>query len=308
MTRSQLRQLFGGLGVIIMLSSCSPNIPQAPDATVTDAASADVETTSSQAVPQDVPQTIVSLTSISADIVHTLAADTLVGIPGSPLLTNDARFEGLTVVSRGRTEPDLETIVALKPDLVIGAAGFHDKTLARLTELEVNVLSADIKSWESLKTFTQVLATQLTVDPASLVERYDACLAQATDSGATAIVLASRDPILSPSRESWAGDFLEKFNIQNLTAELQGQSEFQGYITLSAEKILEMNPEQLLFIDSGGGVDEEIAQLKNDPFWGQLTAVQSDRVYAFDYHGLINPGSVQSIEHVCETLGYIKPE
>ncbi|MEL6935983.1 MAG: helical backbone metal receptor, partial [Cyanobacteria bacterium J06607_17] len=207
MTRSQLRPLFGGLGVLVMLSSCSPNITQVPDATATDAVTA----------PQEVPQTIVALTSISADIVHTLAADTLVGIPGSPLLTDDPRFEGLTVVSSGRTEPDLETIVALKPDLVIGAAGFHDKTLERLTELEVNVLSADIKSWESLKTFTQVLATQLNVDPALLVERYDACLAQATDSGPTAIVLASRDPILSPSRESWAGDFLEKFNVQNLT-------------------------------------------------------------------------------------------
>ena len=100
----------------------------------------------------------------------------------------------------------------------------------------------------------------------------------------------------------WAGDFLEKFNIQNLTADLQGQSEFQGYITLSPEKVLEMNPEQLFFIDSGGGVKSEIAQLKTDPFWGQLTAVQADQVYAFNYHGLINPGSVQSIEQVCEQL------
>jgi len=302
MTRSQLRQLFGGLGAIIMLSSCSPNITQAPDETVADAASTDTATVS-QAALQDAPQTIVALTSVSADIVHTLAADTLVGIPGSPLLTNDPRFEGLTVVSSGRTEPDLETIVALKPDLVIGAAGFHDKTLERLTDLEVNVVSADIKSWESLKTFTQVLATQLNVDPTPLVERYDACLAKASDSGATAIVLASRDPILSPSRESWAGDFLEKFNIQNLTADLQGQSEFQGYITLSAEKILEMNPEQLFFIDSGGGIQAEIAQLETDSFWGQLSAVQTNQVYPFNYHGLINPGSIESIERVCETLG-----
>ena len=289
-------QLFKGLGMIAalglssQLASCSPSSSVSP------------ETEETVISPESRPQKIIALTSISADIVQELAADALVGIPGSSLLTNDSRFEGLTVVSSGRTEPDLEKIVALKPDLVIGAAGFHDKTLERLTDLEIAVLSADIKGWENLKNLTQDLATQLDVDPTPLVERYDACLSQASDSGSTAIVLASREPLLSPNKDSWAGDFLEKFNVQNLTADLQGQSEFQGYITLSPEKVLEMNPEQLYFVASGGGVEEEITQLKTDPFWSQLAAVQSDQVYGFDYHGLINPGSVSSIEQVCKKL------
>ncbi|ESA38592.1 periplasmic binding protein [Leptolyngbya sp. Heron Island J] len=293
MTTHVLGKLFGVLSLALTVSACSPNPSSTP------ATPATLETT---ATAENTPEKIVALTSISADIVQTLADDTLVAIPGSSLLTADPRFEGLTIVSSGRTEPDLEKIVALQPDLVIGAAGFHDKTLERLTDLEVNVLSTEIDDWESLKNFTQVLATQLNVDPTPLVERYDACLAQASDSGPTAIVLASREPLLSPNKDSWAGNFLEKFNIQNLTADLQGQSEFQGYITLSAEKILAMNPEQLFFIDSGSGLEEEIAQLKTDPFWEQLSAVQSDQVYGFDYHGLINPGSVQSIEQVCAAL------
>lgn len=276
----------GSLGMMSAIASCIPTV--APDISDT----------------KDVTsQKIVALTSISADIIHTLAADTLVGIPGSPLLTNDPRFEGLTVISSERTEPDLEKIVALEPDLVIGAAGFHNKTLERLENLDINTLSANIKGWDSLKNITRVLATQLNVDPAPLIERYDVCLAQADQNGPTAVVLASREPLLSPNKESWAGDFLEKFNIQNLTAELQGQSEFQGYVTLSAEKVLEMNPEQLLFIDTGNNIRQEITQLKTDAFWSQLSAVQSDQVYTFNYHGLINPGSIQSIEQVCETLG-----
>ena len=289
-------QLVRNLGAMVtlalasQLASCSPSSSVAPA----------VEETA--IFPENSPQKIVALTSISADIVQELAADTLVGIPGSPLLAKDPRFENLTTVSSGRTEPDLEKIVALKPDLVIGAAGFHDKTLERLTDLEITVLSVDIKGWENLKNLTQDLATQLNVDPTPLVERYDACLSQASDSDPTAIVLASREPLLSPNKDSWAGDFLEKFNVQNLTADLQGQSEFQGYITLSPEKVLEMNPEQLYFVDSGGGVEQEIIQLKTDPFWSQLTAVQSDQVYGFDYHGLINPGSVSSIEQVCKKL------
>lgn len=291
MTIQFLRNCMGLGGLLVVISACSPTSSSAPETDSSTAAS-----------PEDTPQRIVTLTSISADIVHSLAGDTLVGIPGSSLLTNDPRFEGLTTVSSGRSEPDLEKIVALKPDLVIGAAGFHDKTLERLTELEVDTLAVEIDGWDSLKAMTQTLATQLDVDSASLVERYDTCLAQAGDSGPTAIVLASREPLLSPNKESWAGDFLEKFNVQNLTADIQGQSAFQGYITLSPEKVLEMNPEQLFFIDTSGGIEKEIAQLKTDPFWGQLAAVQSEQVRAFDYHGLINPGSISSIEQVCKTL------
>ncbi|MEM9804861.1 MAG: ABC transporter substrate-binding protein [Cyanobacteria bacterium P01_D01_bin.56] len=286
-----LKACLGLLGLTVLIAACSPGSSLEQDLPDTNASSS-----------ESISKKIVALTSISADIVQNLDDTVLVGIPGSSLLTNDPRFEGLTVVSSGRTEPDLEKIVALKPDLVIGAAGFHDKTLDRLSDLDINVFSTDITSWESLKNITQELAVQLDVDSSSLVERYDACLAKVPDQGSTALVLASREPLLSPNKQSWAGDFLEKFNVQNATADLQGQSEFQGYITLSPEKVLEMNPEQLLFIDSGGGVKDEIDQLKGDPFWGQLAAVQSDQVYGFDYHGLINPGSIKSIEQVCENL------
>lgn len=289
MTVQRFEKFTAGLGLMVMISACSPSPSSAPEADTVSAS-------------ENRPQKIVTLTSISADIVHNLAADTLVGVPGSPLLTDDPRFEGITTVSSGRAEPDLEKIVTLQPDLVIGAAGFHDKTLEKLVDLEIDVLSVDIKNWESLKNITQVLATQLAVDPIPLIKRYDTCLAQANKNDSSAIVLASREPMLSPNKESWAGDFLEKFNIQNLTADFQGQSEFQGYVTLSPEKVLDINPEQLFFIDTGSNIEQEIAQLKTDPFWGQLAAVKSDQVYAFDYHGLINPGSIDSIEQVCDKL------
>ena len=286
-----LGQFGGSLAVVVAIAACSPNASLTPEESISDAAA------------ENTAQKVVALTSMSADIVQNLDDDVLVGIPGSRLLTGDPRYEGIATVSSGRTEPDIEKNEALEQDHVIGADGFHDKTLERLTDLELDVLSVDIQGWESLQDITQFLATRLDADPTPLVQRYDACLAKAGNSEPTAIVLASREPLLSPNKNSWAGDFLEKFNIQNLTADLQGQSEFQGYITLSPEKVLEMNPDQLLFVDSGGGVDDEIAQLKTDPFWGQLTAVQSDQVYGFNYHGLINPGSIQSIEQVCSALG-----
>ncbi len=243
---------------------------------------------------------IVALTSLSADLVQTLDDDALVGIPGNELLRQDDRFTQLPTVSEGRTEPDLEQIVALEPTLVIGAAGFHDRTLQRLEELGTATLTTEVNSWADLRELTESLATTVDADPQPLLERYDACLAQAPDTSPTTLVLVSRQPLLTPNRASWAGDFLAKFNVANVAADLQGDSPFEGYITLPEEKVLDANPEVLLVVDAGENLLE---QLKGEPFWGQIKATEQNQVHSFDYFGLVNPGSIASIEQTCNQLG-----
>ncbi|MEM9274487.1 MAG: ABC transporter substrate-binding protein [Cyanobacteria bacterium P01_F01_bin.143] len=80
---------------------------------------------------------VVTLTSLTTDIIEQLDSNKLVGIPGSRLTKEDPRFQDLPRVTEGRTPPDLEKIVSLKPDLVIGAEGFSDQTLAKLEELGI---------------------------------------------------------------------------------------------------------------------------------------------------------------------------
>ncbi|MEO1377392.1 MAG: ABC transporter substrate-binding protein, partial [Cyanobacteria bacterium J06635_10] len=93
---------------------------------------------------------VVALTSLSADIIHRLDATRLVGIPGSRLLRKDERFKELPTVSEGRTPPNIEKIVALKPDLVIGAVGFHDQTFKKLKDLGITTLASRTNSWDTL--------------------------------------------------------------------------------------------------------------------------------------------------------------
>ena len=252
-------------------------------------------------VPTDESETrIVALTSLTADLVRTLEGESLVGIPGNELLRGDERFADLPTVSEGRTEPDLEQIVTLEPTLVIGAAGFHDRTLQRLEELGTPTLTTEVNSWADLRDLTTALATTLETDPQPLLDRYDACLAQAPMASPSTLVLVSRQPLLSPNKTSWAGDFLAQFKVKNMAADLQGESPFDGYITLPEEKVLAANPDVLLVVDAGENLLE---QLKGESFWGQLQATQQGQVHSFDYFGLVNPGSIASIERTCEQLG-----
>lgn len=244
---------------------------------------------------------VVALTSLSADIIHRLDATKLVGIPGSRLLRKDERFQKLPAVSEGRTPPNIEKIVALKPDLVIGAVGFHDQTFKKLKDLGITTLAGETNSWGSLIEHTKKLAEATNTDPTPLLNKYDSFLKDIPDKKDSILVLVSSQPVLSPNKNSWTGDLLNKFNANNLTANLQGDSSVgQGYVTLSEEKIVQENPEILLVVDpSRAGV---INQLKSKSFWNQLKAAQNEQVYVFDYYGLVNPGSIDKIEETSNQL------
>jgi iron complex transport system substrate-binding protein len=255
--------------------------------------------TANSATSKKVSERVVTLTSLSSDIVYQLDKTKLVGITGSKLFDKDTRFKDITQVSKGQTPPNLEKIVALKPDIVVGNKDFHAQILPKLKELGIATLSTKIDKWDDLENITKTLAQAIGADPAPLLARYQTFLGKpATESPAT-LVLASRQPILAPNKDSWAGDLLSKFGAKNLVADLQGKSPIGGYVTLSAEKILEANPDVLLLVDTGEGI---VKQFKSEPFWGKLKATQSDRVYTFDYYGLVNPGSIDKIEEACTQL------
>jgi iron complex transport system substrate-binding protein len=252
--------------------------------------------------PVAVANRVVALSSLSADIVTRLNAQKLVGISGSRILAKNPALAGLPRVSEERTPPNLEKILALKPDLVVGAAGFHDQILAKLQASGIRTLATNVRTWQELENLTRTLAQNLQTDPQPLLQSYQQMLAAKPQKPGSVLVLVSNQPILAPNKTSWAGDLLRQFKLNNLAAELQGQSPQRGYITLSAEKILAANPDTLILIDTGDG---SVDKFKTNSFWQQLKAVQQNRVYTFDYYGLVNPGSIDAIAKACQQLGQL---
>ncbi|BAZ10828.1 periplasmic binding protein [Calothrix sp. NIES-4071] len=279
------------------------------------AACSTVATAPTATPPQQAPQAsyserVVALTPLSADIIYRLDQNKLVGIAGT-VLNKDSRFQDVTSVAQGRTQPNLEKIVALKPDLVIGASGFSDQTLKRLKELKIDTLATKIDSWKALSELTTTLAQKIGASPKPLLDKYQQLLAQSANKNVnkntSALVLVSRQPILTPNKNSWAGDMLNQFQIKNIAADLQGKSPFGGYVTLSPEKILEANPETIILVNApqSGSEQEVLDGFKKEPFWQKLQAAKNNRVYVFDYLGLVNPGSIDAIEKAAEKLAVI---
>lgn len=253
---------------------------------------------SSQKETLDRASRIVSISSLPTDIISQLDQSKLVGVGGTALVNQNPALKDLPRVSEGRTPPNLEKIVALKPDLVIGSEGMHDQTLNQLKSMGIKTLATGTTDWISLRTLTQTLAAVTNTNPDPLLKRYESFIKKPKNSPSV-MVLAGYQPILSPNKTSWTGDLLQQFGLKNLTADLQGESRQRGFITLSPEKILEVNPDRLILVDTGDGT---IDQYKASPFWSQLKAVQTNQILTFDYYGLVNPGSIQSIEKACQKI------
>jgi len=248
---------------------------------------------------------VVTLTSLSTDIVSSISRDKLVAIPGSSLFKDKINYQKLPRISQGRTPPNLEKIVSLKPDLVIGTKGFHDKILSKLKEINVATLSYELKDWNSLENTIKLISNKLEINDSIKSNEIintnlkECVVPNEQNKKPNVVVLASTKPILSPNSKSWAGNLLQRFGINSLTKDLDSKSEFRGYVNLSPEWLIKEDPDNLIIIQTRPGqyVDFE----KSKPF-SNLKAVKSDQVYRFNYYGLINAGSLESINSACLKL------
>ncbi|KST63632.1 ABC transporter substrate-binding protein [Mastigocoleus testarum] len=304
---ASIRIFLSSLLIVLFVTGCTTTTDK-PNSTIT--SDPEVALTKSSQTTNSPVQRVVSLSPLVADIIYQLDSTKLVGIPGSSLLKKNSALDNVTRVSQGTTPPDLEKIVSLKPDLVIGAEGFSNQTTTKLEKLGIATLLTKVNTWESLEELTKNLAQTIGADPKPLLKRYQTFLPENNQGNklqgekVSGLVLVSTQPILSPNKNSWAGDLLTKFQVKNVAADLQSKSPIAGYVTLSAEKILQQNPDTLFIINPPSGQDETelLKSFQKQSFWSELQATQNKRVYIFDYHGLINPGSIDSIEAACEKL------
>ena len=122
--------------------------------------------------PNTSAQRVVALTSLTTDIVSSLDESKLVGRPDNKLFNGNQKLNKIPIVSQGQTQPNLEKIVALKPDLVVGAVGIHDQTVQKLKQLGINTVLVQVNNWSKLEEVTRLLATSINADPTPLLRKY----------------------------------------------------------------------------------------------------------------------------------------
>ena len=251
---------------------------------------------------KDLEKRIVSLNSLGADIVSQLDNKSLIGIPGSTLLKKEDKFADKIIISEGRMPPSLEKIIKLKPTLVIGSAGFHDRILEKLNQFNIETLKTNTKSIDQLEILIKDLAFYLNKNPSSVNDNIKSCYFNTSKDRGSAVILASTKPLLSPNSNSWAGKLLDRFNFDNISKDLESKTEFKGYVNLSPEIILKKKPSKIIVI-SFPGMNQN--SLLANPILKKIINSNKNQIVTFNYYGLINPGSLKTINSACIKLSNI---
>ena len=251
---------------------------------------------------EGIQQKIVTLTSLSSDLLNVISPESLVGVSGSKIIKNNKAFKDKVFVTEGRNPPDLEKIISLKPNLVIGSKGFHDKTLSKLNSLGIKTISTEIRNWEDLEELNDKLTKFIGKDSNDLSTILNDCYPKNKNIRDEIVVLATLKPLVSPNSRSWSGSLLRRFNFNNLTSDFDSKSAFRGYVNLSPEWLISNNPSKIIIVNYPS---REKTSLQSLPFWRDLKAIKENKVYSFDYYGLINPGSLNSINQSCKKLSSI---
>lgn len=236
-------------------------------------------------VLDEAPQRIVSLSPYATEILCEIGAgDQLAAVD----LFANCPSGGTDKPELDSFEPSLEAIAGFEPDLVyVDGEGI----LEALRQIDIQVLYLTLPS--SLdEVLERIVEFGLVVDREAEAEALVESLTERIDAVEETVSVIEEGPRIfheldttyfTVSPESFIGDFYNILKAQNIAAGGEGE-----YLQLTAEVIVERDPEVIILADEAAGVTVE--SLNDRPGWDTLTAVKEGRVCLVDPDIVSRPG------------------
>lgn len=231
------------------------------------------------------PQRIVSLAPSNTEILFALGlGDKIVGVTKYCDYPAEARTKEQV---GGFSDPSVEKIVSLKPDLVV-ATGMHEKVVKQLEELKIPVLAVNPKQFDEVYATIELLgkATGTQKKAAEVVAqmkaRVEDIAKKVSGKGQPKVFYEVWDePLMTAGPGTFINDLIVRAGGTNIAADAQ-----KAYPEYSLELLLQRDPEIIIF-PSGKNTPEKIM---SRPGWQNITAVKNKRVIMVDGNLVSRPG------------------
>jgi ABC-type Fe3+-hydroxamate transport system substrate-binding protein len=226
------------------------------------------------------PHRIICLVpSITDDVFSLSAGDEVVAISDYVQFPAEARSKP----SVGSiSNPSLEAILALRPDLVLGMPHLNDQAvLEQLRHLNIPVYLVDphgvagiLHSITSLGQATD-RETQASAVVARLTQRIDAVRTSVKNKPVIEVFMpVSYDPVITIGQGAFITEIVALAGGRSITDDLR-----QEWPHISMEAVVARAPQALLMLRGG---HTTLESLKDRPGWNVLPAVRAGRVYYVD--------------------------
>ena len=254
------------------------------------------------------PKHLVSLSPGATEIIYALGADSELAAVDKDADYPDGAKNFATKLDA--FQPNVESIVALQPDLVIVATDANG-IVAALDRVNVPVLFSDINT--DVRTVNDVMrqikligtATGKSANADSLIGdlrgRISAVTSKVQDvspSDAPSVYHELDDTYYTASSGSFVGDIYRLLKAQNIAGDGGGVA----YPQLTQEAIIAANPQAIILADEAFGTTPE--SVKARPGWANIDAVKNGKIFGVDPNIISRPGPriVDALEQVAKDL------
>ncbi|MEL6232693.1 MAG: iron-siderophore ABC transporter substrate-binding protein [Cyanobacteria bacterium J06627_3] len=228
------------------------------------------------------PKRIVVLDTTPLDAVLALGVDPVGTISyGMPPGYLGEKASDIEIIGQFN-QPNLEAILKLKPDLILGAKSISEKLYPKLSRIAPTVfIEGAGRSWDwknNFRIYADALnkreqAEQLITDYEQQLSELQSTLAPSPDSLTASVVLNGRFGFIAHTPKSFSGSVLQEIGFQRNA--VQG-NEDQFFVRLSREDLDSPEGDILFLIHYPDTTSKE--KFVNDRLWSQLDVVQRDAV------------------------------
>lgn len=193
------------------------------------------------------------------------------------------RTEGITNVGTIQ-QPNLEAIIALKPDLILSSKLRHEAIYPQLSQIAPTVFTEAVGVvWkENLKLHAEALGK--TAEAQKLMDDYTARLDEfkvklgdrLANTKVSTVRFLSGGKVRIYMKQSFIGTVLQDAGLPRPPA--QDKDVFAEEV--SKERIPDMDGDVMFVTTFGPGDETALATFQSDPLWSQLSVVKANKVYA----------------------------
>lgn len=248
--------------------------------------------------------TLEALIALGVEPIGTATRVARWGSPFPPYL--EAQLQGINTIGDD-SQPSLEKIVQLKPDLILAAdwlGGIYDK-LSRIapTVLFDWYVKQDVQAY--LRQIAQIVnrteqAEKLLADYHRRIKDFKVAMGQRLETTEVSVIQYGFDRLRLTSKSIFAGKILEDAGVSR--PPMQDVFDPGGVIDISLELLPEIDGDVLLLFNPRTQNEKQLLEkLQRNPLWSKLNAVNQERVYYVDaQHWMF--GNILAADHILDDL------
>lgn len=250
------------------------------------------------------PQRVVALNASNLDLYYA-AGGTVIGRPTTVALSAELLGQIRDIPQIGETSaPNLEKIMALRPDLILGVdVPFHHMLLPALEKAGIPILLQTLPDYgkvlETIRFYGTLTGNQQkTGSSLAEIERKVGNAKQKTigkPAPRVLVVWGSPESFNMAMPTSFVGNLVEMLGGINVAAGASPTADKNPYMPLSLEYVARADADVILLVTHGADdrVNEKFRkELASHPAWQGMKAVRAGRVHKLPYQLFaVNPGT-----------------